>query len=176
VIMRFVSLLLLPLLLVAPAAASEPLQDLRVGGLLTGMTIAQVREAAQAASPRPAVSETARPDGSPWIVRLKTGNETTAAFVSRATKGGKVYRLSLSLPLGDRAMSTILAEWTKRFGPPDAMYYADGKRAAQVGWGFRPGPQGLLEKVGANHLRLLGEVSTTNKMINLTLLDDDEAD
>ena len=68
-IMRFVSLLLLPLLLVAPAAASEPLQDLRVGGLLTGMTIAQVREAAQAASPRPAVSETARPDGSGHIIQ-----------------------------------------------------------------------------------------------------------
>jgi hypothetical protein len=73
-------------------------------------------------------------------------------FASLAAKSGKVYRVSLSLPLGGRTMSNILAEWTKRFGPPYATRYADGKRAAQVGWGFRPGPQGSPVKVGANHL------------------------
>jgi hypothetical protein len=164
------------LLLLVPALASEPLQDVRLGGLRTGMTIARVREAALAMSPPIAISETARPDGSPWIARLKIEEEETTVFLSSATKGGRAYRLVWSRPLGDRTASAVLAEWTGRFGTPSATYNTNGKREAQVGWGIRPGPQGALEKIGTSHLRLLGEVSTTNKMISLTLLDDDEAD
>jgi hypothetical protein len=174
--MRFTAPFILLLLLLAPALASEPLRDLRLGGLRTGMTIAQVREAALAASPPIAISETARPDGSPWIARLKVGEEETAAFLSSPAKGGRAYRLVSSRPLGHQTVTAVLAEWTARFGTPSATYYMNGKREAQVGWGLRPGPQGALEKVGTSHLRLLGEVSTTNTTISLTLLDDDEGD
>jgi hypothetical protein len=174
--MRFTTPFIPLLLLFVPSVASESLQDVRLGGLRTGVTIARVREAALAASPPIALSETARPDGSPWIARLKVGEEEITAFLSSAAKGGRVYRLVSSRPLDDQTASAVLAEWTGRFGTPSATHYTNGKREAQVGWGIRPGPQGALEKVGPSHLRLLGEVSTASKMISLTLLDDDEGD
>jgi hypothetical protein len=174
--MRFTIPFISVLLLLAPALASEPLQDVRLGGLRTGMTIAQVREVALAASPPVAILETSRPDGSPWVARLKIAEEETAAFLSSAAKGGRAYRVVSSRPLGHQTVSAVVAEWTGRFGMPTGTYYTNGKREAQVGWGLRPGPQGALEKVGTSHLRLLGEVSTTYEMISLTLLDDDEGD
>jgi hypothetical protein len=153
--------------------AAEPrLQDLRLGGLRTGMTVAEVRETIRGTLGASAVEETARADGAPWITQTTIRGETVVAFFSAAAKGSRVNRITASMPLGGRTAADIEAEWTKRFGTPSAVDRSEGKRFTRVGWGLRPGPEGSHTNIGPGPVRLLGEVSQTNKTISLTMVDD----